>query len=37
MRAAKHNFAEWSVYAVVLGTLLAWRVWRPRRAAAASA
>jgi len=28
MRAAKHNFAEWSVYAVVIGALLGWRLWR---------
>jgi methionine sulfoxide reductase heme-binding subunit len=28
MRAAKHNFAEWSVYATVLGGLLGWRAWR---------
>ncbi len=31
MRAAKHNFAEWSVYAAVLGGLLGWRVWRAWR------
>lgn len=30
MRAAKHNFAEWSVYAIVIGTLLGWRLWRWR-------
>jgi methionine sulfoxide reductase heme-binding subunit len=28
MRAAKQNFAEWSVYAAVLGVLLGWRLWR---------
>ena len=28
MRAAKHNFAEWSVYAVVVALLLGWRLWR---------
>ena len=28
MRAGKNDFAEWSVYAVVLGGLLAWRAWR---------
>ena len=28
MRAAKHNFAEWSVYAAVIAVLLGWRVWR---------
>ena len=32
MRAAKHNFAEWSVYAVVVAGLLGWRVWRAWRA-----
>jgi sulfoxide reductase heme-binding subunit YedZ len=26
MRAAKHNFAEWSVYAGVLAVLLGWRL-----------
>jgi sulfoxide reductase heme-binding subunit YedZ len=37
MRAAKHNFAEWSVYAVIVALLLGWRVrqaWRKRRQAA---
>ena len=38
MRAAKHNFAEWSVYAAVMAALLGWRLWhwiaaRPARAA----
>jgi methionine sulfoxide reductase heme-binding subunit len=28
MRAGKNDFAEWSIYAVVLGGLLGWRVWR---------
>ena len=28
MRAAKNNFAEWSVYAAVLALLLGWRLWR---------
>ena len=28
MRAAKHNFAEWSVYAAVVAVLLGWRVWQ---------
>ncbi len=28
MRAAKHNFAEWSVYAAVMALLLGWRLWR---------
>jgi methionine sulfoxide reductase heme-binding subunit len=26
MKAAKNNFAEWSVYAVIMGVLLGWRV-----------
>ena len=37
-RAAKHNFAEWSVYALIVALLLGWRVWHAaaarRRAAA---
>jgi methionine sulfoxide reductase heme-binding subunit len=28
MRAGKNDFAEWSVYASVLGALLGWRAWR---------
>lgn len=28
MRAAKNNFAEWAVYAAVIGTLLGWRLLR---------
>ena len=28
MRAAKNNFAEWSVYALVIAVLLGWRLWR---------
>ena len=28
MRAAKNNFAEWSVYAVIVAALLGWRVWK---------
>jgi len=28
IRAAKNNFAEWSVYAVVIAVLLGWRLWR---------
>jgi len=28
MRAGKNNFAEVSVYAAILGTLLGWRAWR---------
>ena len=34
MRAAKHNFAEWSVYAVIVALLLGWRIrqaWLHRR------
>lgn len=27
MRAAKNDFAQWSIYAVILGVLLGWRVW----------
>jgi sulfoxide reductase heme-binding subunit YedZ len=39
MRAGKHNFTEWSVYAAVMAVLLGWRVWRhfkPRFAAPAT-
>jgi sulfoxide reductase heme-binding subunit YedZ len=28
MRSAKHNYAEVAVYAAIIGTLLAWRLWR---------
>ena len=28
MRAAKHNFAEWSIYAAIVAVLLGWRVWK---------
>jgi sulfoxide reductase heme-binding subunit YedZ len=28
MRAGKNNFAEVAVYAAILGSLLAWRLWR---------
>ena len=28
MRAAKHNFGEWSIYAVIVAVLLGWRVWQ---------
>ena len=31
MRAAKHNFAEWSVYAAIVAVLLGWRVPALRR------
>jgi sulfoxide reductase heme-binding subunit YedZ len=33
MRAAKHNFGEWSIYAAVIGVLLGWRLrsWWLRR------
>ncbi len=37
MRAAKNNFAEWSVYAAIVAFLLGWRVmraWRSRPAVA---
>jgi sulfoxide reductase heme-binding subunit YedZ len=37
MRAAKQNFAEWSVYAVVIGALLGWRLWRWARSRRVSA
>jgi sulfoxide reductase heme-binding subunit YedZ len=40
MRAGKNDFAEWSIYAVVLGGLLGWRAWRawgPKAAAPAAA
>jgi sulfoxide reductase heme-binding subunit YedZ len=30
MRAGKNDFAEWSIYAVVLGVLLGWRVVKSR-------
>jgi len=28
MRAAKNNFGEWSVYAVIVALLLGWRLWK---------
>ena len=28
MRAAKHDFAQWSVYAAITAVLLGWRLWR---------
>ena len=28
MRAAKNNFGEWSIYAVIVVMLLGWRVWK---------
>jgi len=31
MRAAKHNFAEWSVYACIMAVLLGWRLVRALR------
>jgi methionine sulfoxide reductase heme-binding subunit len=37
MRAGKNDFGEWTVYAVVLGALLGWRVWRKLRDRATSA
>lgn len=39
MKAGKHDFAEWSLYATVIAALLGWRVWhawRKRPAAAAT-
>ncbi len=33
MRAAKANFAEWSVYAAIVALLLGWRLWRRLRTA----
>ncbi len=40
MRAAKHNFGEWSVYAAIVAVLLGWRLWKrlaPRAAPAVAA
>jgi sulfoxide reductase heme-binding subunit YedZ len=31
MRAAKHNFNEWAVYAAIVGVLLGWRLLQARR------
>jgi sulfoxide reductase heme-binding subunit YedZ len=31
MRAAKHDFAQWSIYAGLIGGLLGWRLWRALR------
>jgi methionine sulfoxide reductase heme-binding subunit len=28
MRAGKNDFAEWSIYAAILGVLLGWRLWK---------
>jgi methionine sulfoxide reductase heme-binding subunit len=36
MRAAKNNFGEVAVYAVILGALLGWRVWHRRRSTPAT-
>jgi sulfoxide reductase heme-binding subunit YedZ len=38
MRAAKHNFGEWAVYATIIALLLGWRLWKrlPRRVPATS-
>jgi len=33
MRAGKNDFAEWSIYALVVGVLLGWRVWSSLRGA----
>jgi len=30
MRAAKHNFGEWAIYAGVVAVLLGWRLWQWR-------
>ena len=35
MRAAKQNFAEWSIYAAIVALLLGWRLWRAWRRRAA--
>jgi methionine sulfoxide reductase heme-binding subunit len=39
MRAGKNDFAEWSVYAAIVGVLLGWRLWKrwPRRGAVPAA
>ncbi len=40
MRAGKHDFAEWSIYAAIMALLLGWRAWRTgakRRAARSAA
>jgi len=37
MRAGKNDFAEVAVYAVLLGTLLGWRLWRRLRSVGRSA
>ena len=28
MRSAKNDFGEWSIYAVIIGLLLGWRLWK---------
>lgn len=33
MRAGKNDFAEWSIYALVIGVLLGWRIWTGLRGA----
>jgi len=33
MRAGKNDFAEWSIYALVIGVLLGWRIWAGLRGA----
>jgi len=37
MRAGKNDFAEWSIYAAVLGGLLGWRLWKRLRRSAVPA
>ena len=36
MRAGKNDFAEWSIYAAVLGGLLGWRLWKRLKPRAAT-
>ena len=37
MRAAKNNFGEWSIYALIVAALLGWRAWRRLRGRAVAA
>ncbi|MGY4827804.1 sulfite oxidase heme-binding subunit YedZ [Sphaerotilaceae bacterium SBD11-9] len=34
MKAAKNNFGEWSIYAVIVAALLGWRLWHAARSRA---